>query len=268
MAQWDREEDPMSRTLVMGDVHGAARALEQVFERSAFSPDHDRLICLGDICDGWPEVDRCFDLLLPVRDLSLILGNHDEWAASWMLHDDPPFGWFAQGGDATVDSYARRMGLPPPATPAEARAVARGVPIEHSDLLRHAMPFLIEEDDGGTRRLFAHAGWNPGRPPEAQTGHDLRLGRELWVQARMREAAGVDGPDGPDGPDGRITEFHEVYIGHTPTEWREPRSVLEIWNLDQGAGWDGVLTLMDLHTHEYWQSDPVPGFYPGVAGRA
>lgn len=247
------------RTLVLGDVHGAARALVQVFERARFDPDRDRLISLGDLCDGWPEVDRCFDLLEPVADLTLVLGNHDEWAAAWMRHE-PALGWWGQGGAATVESYARRAGLPTPETPAEAGKVARTVPREHLDRLRDARPYHIETGDDGRRRLFAHAGWNPGRPPAAQNAYDLRLGRELWTQARILEGATE--------PPARVTAFDEVFIGHTPTPWREPRPLFEIWNLDQGAGWDGVLTLMDVHTHAFWQSDPVPELYPGVQGRA
>ncbi|HUG42468.1 MAG TPA: metallophosphoesterase [Longimicrobiales bacterium] len=248
------------RVLALGDIHGAARALDQVFERSGFDPGRDRLICLGDICDGWPEVDRCFDLLLGLDRLTLILGNHDEWAAAWMQRGEPPLGWYAQGGDATVDAYAVRAGVDPPMDPRSARALARRVPPEHARLLESALPYLIEMGDDGLRRLFTHAGWNPGRAPASQDPYDLRLGRELWTQARLLERMGA-------GAGRRLTDYDEVYIGHTPTDWREPRPVLEIWNLDQGAGWDGVLTLMDVRSHESWQSDPVPGLYPGVQGR-
>ncbi|NJK86327.1 MAG: hypothetical protein HC906_10500 [Bacteroidales bacterium] len=46
----------MSRTFVIGDIHGAFKALVQCLERSEFDYEHDKLICLGDVCDGWPEV--------------------------------------------------------------------------------------------------------------------------------------------------------------------------------------------------------------------
>lgn len=250
---------PPRRTLALGDVHGAARALEQVFERSRFDPERDRLVSLGDISDGWPEVDRCFDLLLDVPRLTFILGNHDEWAAAWM-RGRPVMGWAGQGGDATVGAYARRAGLDAPRTPREARRVAKTVPAAHLRLLREAAPYLLDTGADGVERLFIHAGWNPGRPPADQTSYDLRLGRELWIQARALVAARGREAD-------PITPFDEVYLGHTPTDWLEPRPVLELWNLDQGAGWDGVLTLMDVETKEYWQSDPVPELYPGVRGR-
>jgi serine/threonine protein phosphatase 1 len=37
------------RTLVMGDIHGAHKALVQCLEKSGFNMEHDRLIQLGDI---------------------------------------------------------------------------------------------------------------------------------------------------------------------------------------------------------------------------
>jgi serine/threonine protein phosphatase 1 len=34
-----------------------------------------------------------------------------------------------------------------------------------------------------------------------------------------------------------------------------------IYNIDTGAGSRGRLTIMDVDTHEYWQSDPVNDIY-------
>lgn len=257
------------RTLVIGDVHGAARALEQVLERAAYDPANDRLVSLGDLCDGWPEVDRVLDLLRGAPRLDLVLGNHDEWALSWMRTGEIAAGWLGQGGWGTVASYARRAGIEPP-EPGSATALTAArsaVPRAHRRLLEAARPYLIEERPDGRRLLFTHAGWSPGTGPEQQDGYDLRWGRDLWLRARFAATAGGwAGGDGH-GPRSRLTGFDEVYLGHTPTEWTRPRRVLEIWNLDQGAGWEGVLTTMDVDTHEVWQSDPVPGLYPGVKGR-
>jgi serine/threonine protein phosphatase 1 len=47
------------RTFAVGDIHGSHRALLQVLERSGFNREEDRLITLGDICDGWPETKKC-----------------------------------------------------------------------------------------------------------------------------------------------------------------------------------------------------------------
>ncbi len=54
----------VKRRFVIGDIHGAHRALLQCFERSGFDRQNDLLICLGDLCDGWPDVDKVFDELL------------------------------------------------------------------------------------------------------------------------------------------------------------------------------------------------------------
>ncbi len=248
------------RTFVLGDLHGAARALDQVLDRSGFDLAADRLISLGDICDGWPEVDRCFDRILDLEHLTVVLGNHDVWAARWMRTGEAIIGWHGEGGEGTVASYARRAGREPPSTPKAVRELADTVPAEHIALLRSTRSYLIETGDDGRRRLFTHAGWDPDRPPEEQDEYVLRMGRELWFGAVMREAR--EGPD-----TAPLTDFDEVYIGHTPTDGPEPRRVLDVWNLDQGAGWDGVLTLMDVETHEYWQSDPVGELYPDAKGR-
>jgi serine/threonine protein phosphatase 1 len=250
----------MSRTLVFTDVHGAARALEQVLERARFDPGADRLVCLGDVCDGWPEVDRCIDLLLDVPDLTLILGNHDEWALGWMRTREALTGWYAQGGRGTVASYARRAGREEPTTAREAAAVARTVPRKHRRLLSSAAPYHTETRPDGRRALFVHAGWTPGNPPDRQDPYDLRWGRELWTRARLEAAEDDAGAFS-------LTGYDVVFLGHTPTNSREPERALEIWNLDQGAGWSGVLTLMDADSGEYWRSDPVDDLYPGVRGR-
>ncbi|MFW6206170.1 MAG: metallophosphoesterase [Gemmatimonadota bacterium] len=123
----------MPRTFVLGDVHGAARALEQVFERSGLDPHRDRLISLGDLCDRKPEVDRCFDLLLEVEDLTVVLGNHDEWTADWMVNRAVQGWWFEFGGAETVASISEKsvavMASGSTSTPA---ATARIVPTTSS----------------------------------------------------------------------------------------------------------------------------------------
>ena len=68
------------RTLVLGYIHGAYKALEQVFSRSGFDYEKDRLIVLGDVCDGWIETKQAVDELLKVKNIIYIIGNHDKWA--------------------------------------------------------------------------------------------------------------------------------------------------------------------------------------------
>ena len=51
------------KTFAIGDIHGAYKALVQCLERSKFDYDNDRLIVMGDVVDGYPDVKRCFDEL-------------------------------------------------------------------------------------------------------------------------------------------------------------------------------------------------------------
>jgi serine/threonine protein phosphatase 1 len=40
-----------------------------------------------------------------------------------------------------------------------------------------------------------------------------------------------------------------------------------IWNLDTGAGWFGKMTIMDVKTKGFWQSDIALDLYPEFKGR-
>lgn len=246
------------RTLVLGDVHGAYRALMQVLERSKFDYDQDRLIFLGDVADGWPEVKQCIDEFLKMKNLVPILGNHDEWFEQG-CRLGPFMNWVVQGGNETIRSYG---GLD-------------NVPLSHVDYLRNAK--LWYEQDG---KVFVHGGFDPRQyihPSLAPKSH-LLWDRELNHDAWLAEQSGK-----------KATEFDEVYIGHTATYRRHrviarrpshedsdvivevgqhPVCMGGVWNLDQGAGWDGYLTIMDVDTKEFWQSDRVPTLYPEKKGRA
>ena len=40
-----------------------------------------------------------------------------------------------------------------------------------------------------------------------------------------------------------------------------------VWNLDTGGGYEGRLTIMDIDTKEFWQSDFVNTLYSDERGR-
>ena len=63
----------------------------------------------------------------------------------------------------------------------------------------------------------------------------------------------------------RLKLYDEIYIGHTPVirfNTDKPMNKHNVWNIDTGAGFDGKITILDIDTKEYWQSDSVPSFYP------
>jgi serine/threonine protein phosphatase 1 len=63
------------------------------------------------------------------------------------------------------------------------------------------------------------------------------------------------------------TAFDEIYLGHTPTtNWQtdQPMKAFNIYNLDTGAGHSGRLTIMDIDSKAYWQSDPMAELYAQI----
>lgn len=225
----------MSRTFVIGDIHGAYRALRQCLNRSGFDFDSDHLICLGDVCDGWPETQACIDELLKIRKLTYILGNHDHWTLIWMKAGEITDGWLSQGGDATIMSYPS------------------GVPQKHVQFLTDAVPYCLLNN-----RLFVHAGIDPLLPLEQQGLDTFLWDRTLAIQALTYYEKKIPG---------NITHYDEVYIGHTPTTYKIPVKAGGVWLMDTGAGWAGVLSIMDINTKEIFTSDPVMTLYPGETGR-
>jgi serine/threonine protein phosphatase 1 len=225
----------MNKTFVLGDVHGAYRALAQVLERSSFDHKTDRLICLGDVADGWPHTKQAIDELLKVKNLVYLMGNHDVWALQWMETREAPEIWLDQGGRATCDSYAD------------------GIPESHLNFLRQAKPYFIE---GNT--LFVHAGVLPGMKAE-ECSHEILW----WDRTMVQLARHISSQGRPQ----KITPYDEVFVGHTPIKFHHPVQYCEIWMVDTGAAWDGVLSMMNVNTKEFFVSDVVQELYPGVKGR-
>lgn len=240
----------------MGDVHGAALAVEQALERANYDPAGDRLIFLGDVADGWPDVRRAVDLFTALDDFVALRGNHDLWFRDWILGTFDPWDsqlWLGQGGYATLDSYDLPFRPYPPAR----------FPESHRDYFRDAR--LYHEQDG---MLFVHGGFIPGVPLDAQDEHVLCWDRDLWKDARrLHRRAQLKEEEPPAFPG----EYRKVFVGHTVTtrlpEGDRPVRFCNVWNLDQGAGWEGRLSIMDADTEEFWQSDRVCELYPDAPGR-
>lgn len=271
----------------IGDVHGNYRALKQVLERSGFNYEDDLLITLGDITDGHREVYECVEELLKIKHRIDIEGNHDRWFTQWLESGVHPQGW-EQGGEGTVKSYAKHcLG--------DNDKTHRGmyqwhtnlnpgdIPESHKDFFRHQVPYHIDENNN----CFVHGGFNRHTPIREQPAMTLLWDRDLFMAALTFEEMGRKKHPPTEKPYTfkMKDEFNEVFLGHTSTQnWSskeeitmggivipagEPISVpmhaANIWNLDTGAGYDGPLTIMNVETHEYFQSDT--HMYPGERGR-
>lgn len=237
------------RVFVAGDLHGCYRGLVQALERSGFNNDEDRLICLGDYVDGWSETYEIVELLLTLKDTVCIMGNHDHVWLRYLetgIHE-----WsFGQGARATLDSYEKHNAL---------------VDEKHIRFFRSLHSHYIDDE----HRLFIHGGFNRHVPLSEQRRHEFMWDRDLWMSA-------LSFRDIPTPLGGRkykfkmVDKFKEVFIGHTATvNWDtdKPMQAANIWNLDTGGGWGGKVTIMNVESKEYFQSDPVKTLYPDEQGR-
>ena len=244
----------MSRTLVVGDIHGGLKAVIQVLERAKIT-QNDTLIFLGDYVDGWSQSPEVLDFLIELslkQNCIFIKGNHDELLLDWLENRHENLNeemWFKHGGKATVDAYLN---------------VSDIVKQQHVQFLKSLQNYHLDEQN----RLFVHAGFtNLNGVTLEYFPKMLYWDRTLWEVAlcldeKMSKASSFYPK--------RLKIYSEIYIGHTPiskTEQVVPLLKNSVWNLDTGAAFKGSLSIMDIDTKEYWQSDIVCNLYTDEVGR-
>lgn len=239
------------RTLVIGDIHGGLRALHQILQRAEVTTK-DRLIFLGDYVDGWSQSPEVIDYLIGLntnQNCVFIRGNHDELLLSWLNESKDNQMWYKHGGEATVTAYAN---------------VSENDKQKHIAFLKSLVNYYLDEQN----RLFVHAGFTN------MNGIDFEYfpllfywDRTLWETALAldKKMAKTDlfYPK-------RLTLYDEIFIGHTPVSRigkTVPVQMANIWNIDTGAAFLGPLTIMDINSKEFWQSEPLPNLYPNEKGR-
>ena len=157
--------------------------------------------------------------------------------------------WFKHGGEATVTAYA---------TVSEAKKK------EHIAFLKSLQNYYHDEQN----RLFIHAGFTNMNGVTYEYFPKLFYwDRTLWETAlALNEDLDKDSFFYPK----RFTLYDEIYIGHTPVTRIEQSTPIKkacIWNVDTGAAFKGPLTIMDVDTKAFWQSEPLSQLYPTEKGR-
>lgn len=241
----------MSKTFVIGDIHGGLRALKQVLERASVTAN-DTLIFLGDFVDGWSESAGVIDYVMQLAEQQhciFIKGNHDAWCEDWLRTGMGDSTWLFHGGQETVNSYAN----------SDAAKKTR-----HLIFLERMPYYHIDQE----HRLFIHAGFTSMHGPQKEFhSSNFSWDRTLWEMAlTMDQRIQKDSLLFPK----RLKLFNEIYIGHTPTLYYDvtiPMNGCNVWNIDTGAAFTGKLSIMDIDTKAFWQSDVVKDLYPGEMGR-
>lgn len=244
----------MSRTLVIGDIHGGLRALHQVIERAKVTTD-DTLIFLGDYVDGWSQSPQVLDYLIRLnqkQNCVFIRGNHDELVLDWLEGNTQNLDesmWFKHGGEATVLAYEK---------------VLEADKNKHIAFLKSLQNYYLDQQS----RLFIHAGFTNVNGIQYEYFPKMFYwDRTLWEMAlALDDSLTKDNLVYPK----RLTLYHEIYIGHTPVTrigQTVPVQKACVWNVDTGAAFKGPLTIMDVKTKQFWQSEPLHELYFSEKGR-
>lgn len=239
------------RTLVIGDIHGGLRALHQILERANVTTK-DKLIFLGDYVDGWSQSPQVIDLLIAMKETHEIIcirGNHDELLREWLKDNKDNEQWYQHGGEATVLAYEN---------------VDDETKYKHVEFLASLEDYHLDQQN----RLFIHAGFTNMNGINYEYFPKLFYwDRSLWETAlALDKNMKTDDKFYPK----RFTLYKEIYIGHTPVTRigkTTPVQKANVWNIDTGAAFKGPLTILDVDSKEYWQSEPLPNLYSNEKGR-
>ena len=239
------------RRFVIGDIHSAKKAIPQILDRAGVTRE-DHLIFLGDYIDSWSEAFETVEFLIALQkthNCTFIRGNHDELCKEWLLTEKENPLWLAHGGAATKASYLK------------AGKEKWNTHIQFYEALENT---YVDDDN----RLFLHAGFTNLK------GIDYEYFKEMfyWDRTLWELAKAINPNLKPEdkGFPQRLKHYKEIFIGHTQiskTTEAMPQKGANVWNVDTGAAYKGALTIMDVKTKQFWQSDIVYTLYPGEKGR-
>lgn len=241
----------MGRQLVIGDIHGSYNGLVQLLERAMLQKG-DTLIFLGDYVDGWKQSAMVVEHLMYLSgkyNCIFMRGNHDDLLMHWLKTGKFNEQWFNHGGRSTIDNY---------------NAMDQETKQVHVEFLEKLQDYYLDNDN----RLFVHAGFTSLNG----VSHEHFNRMFFWDRTLWESALALDKkmPLNHVYYPKRLTLYKEIFIGHTPVtriDKTVPVQMANVWNVDTGAAFKGPVTIMDVDTKEFWQSDPLHTLHPDENGR-
>jgi serine/threonine protein phosphatase 1 len=224
------------RIYAIGDVHGRADLLDQVFQRIdadlARSPTPNPIqVLIGDYIDRGPHsrevVDRVIARGRSHRTICL-KGNHEAFAIEFLNRPSVLADWSRSGGIETLMSYGLVTEARAELNEAAKLSAAfnRALPADHRRFLTTLKPYFACGDF-----FFVHAGVRPGIPLTRQSEADL-----LWIRDEFL---------------GKKVAYSKIIIhGHTPVE--QPDIHPHRINIDTGAYATGNLTCLVLERDAFF----------------
>ena len=205
----------VSRTVVVGDVHGCYDELVALAERVGLG-ESDRLVCVGDLIAKGEKSREVLELFMSDPRFSSVLGNHDRAVLEY---------WKGEREKKELKGAQRKA----------AKKLKDG-----SERFAAYLATLPAYIDLGTH-VVVHAGLRPGVALEEQSLDDLTLLRTLGKKSR-ESRKGTPWYEVYDGE--RIALF-----GHWPAP--EPRRGPRAIGLDTGCVYGHTLTAYVVETGEF-----------------
>jgi len=190
------------------------------------------LIVLSDVVDGGRDTKQVVNELLKINpnNIVFVLGNHDLWWMNFIKTRKREQIWYVQGGKNTLNSYRANGKIT--------------IPSEHIKFFDNYKLYHIMDN-----MLFVHGGFDHRIGVEKTKEYDLLWDRSLIAFAK----------------DNIIQPYDKVFVGHTTTqiygnlpEIKDCLRPIQFNNLimmDCGAGWNGRLSIMNIDTQQYFESE-------------
>ena len=262
------------RRLIISDIHGRSRALRQVLERAAFRDGTDILYSVGDFCDRGNGNLAVLEYLMSLSSFRPVLGNHDAWLQDYLKKGTEDENWLYNNGGIKTLGELKDL---PSKRKKEISSWLDGIPYVisgNSFLIVHGGPVLSGKVSSLRRKAHPRS-WK-------ETPNFRLVPSELWDRnylssAMLWEKAREEGREWEDYR-GEVEEkmrargSHYDYMRRDPLDTRRTLFVghsivgdkpfssekYHICAIDTGAASpEGYLTVMDIDTRQYWQSDRI-----------
>ena len=257
----------VTRRLIVGDIHASYEKLMDVLEKARFSSS-DVLYSVGDIVDRGDKVTETLDFLMGLDNFRPVLGNHDGWLESYLYTGRIDSSWYMHnGGDVTVNAIKKKdhdwlshlkswlSKFPIIRIENDAIIVHGGIPNGYnerqiSNIAERGRPHPLvktfsyddfmdfsqeeEEDYDYLEEFF----WDRDYLYSAMYDAGIKTAL-LRLQRKARP----------------LDTLKTIWIGHTPLQDCRPfiSRKYHLAAIDTGS-YRGKLTLVDMDSHEYWQS--------------
>jgi serine/threonine protein phosphatase 1 len=209
----------LERIFAIGDIHGCFDKLIALMDIIDVDLKRDILVFIGDYIDRGSQskevVDYLIDLSGQAEKVVFLKGNHELMLEQY-LDGTNRFGFLANGGLATLDSYSDG-GSPDETNP---------IPATHLDFFSK-LSIFYETD----QYIFVHAGLKPDVSLEEQNEWDMLWIREEFIYSDF--------------------DFGKrVIFGHTP--FQKPLVFENKIGIDTGAVYGNKLTCVELPAEQFY----------------